>query len=94
MLFAKKNNLVGLDIGSKTLKLCEVFETRKKGFILNKFGMITLPNGAIEDGVIKDPETVSEAICELFKVQKIREKMWPSLLADIRLSLKKFSCRT
>ncbi|MEI6260946.1 MAG: type IV pilus assembly protein PilM [Deltaproteobacteria bacterium] len=74
MLFAKKNHLVGLDIGSKTLKVCEVFETRKKGFILNKLGMITLPNGAIEDGVIKDPETVSEAICELFKVQKIREK--------------------
>jgi len=74
MLFAKKNHLVGLDIGSKTVKLCDVLETRKKGFILNKFGMITLPNGAIEDGVIKDPETVSEAICELFKVQKIREK--------------------
>ncbi len=74
MQFAKKNHLVGLDIGSKTLKVCEVFETRKKGFILNKLGMITLPNGAIEDGVIKDPETVSEAICELFKVQKIREK--------------------
>ena len=74
MLFAKKNHLIGLDIGSKTLKLCEVFETRKKGFVLNKFGMITLPNGAIEDGVIKDPETVSEAIRELFKVQKVREK--------------------
>jgi type IV pilus assembly protein PilM len=73
MLFAKKNHLVGLDIGSKTVKLCDVLE-RKEGFILNKFGMITLPNGAIEDGVIKDPETVSEAICELFKVQKIREK--------------------
>jgi type IV pilus assembly protein PilM len=74
MLFAKKDHLVGLDIGSKTLKLCEVFETRKDGFVLNKFGMIPLPNGAIEDGVIKDPETVSEAIRELFNVQKVREK--------------------
>ncbi|MCX6722988.1 MAG: pilus assembly protein PilM, partial [Candidatus Staskawiczbacteria bacterium] len=36
--------------------------------------MITLPHGAIEDGVIKDPETVSEAIRELFNVQKVREK--------------------
>ena len=74
MLFAKKNHLVGLDIGSKTIKLCEVFETRKSGFVLNKFGMITIPNGAIEDGVIKDSETVSQAIRELFNAQKVREK--------------------
>jgi type IV pilus assembly protein PilM len=74
MLFAKKNHLVGLDIGSKTIKLCEVFETRKRGFVLNKFGMITIPNGAIDDGVIKDSETVSQAIRELFNAQKVREK--------------------
>ncbi len=74
MLFAKKNHLVGLDIGSKAIKLCEVFETRKNGFVLNKFGMISIPNGAIEDGVIKDSETVSQAIRELFNAQKVREK--------------------
>jgi len=74
MLLAKKNHLVGLDIGSKTIKLCEVFETRKSGFVLNKFGMTTIPSGAIEDGVIKDLETVSQAIRELFIAQKIREK--------------------
>lgn len=74
MLFAKKNHLVGLDIGSKTLKLCEVVEVRNKGFVLKKFGMTTIPNGAIEDGAIKDPDTVSEAIRELFTVQKVREK--------------------
>jgi type IV pilus assembly protein PilM len=74
MLFAKKNHLVGLDIGSKAIKLCEVFETRQNGFELNKFGMIDIPNGAIEDGVIKDSETVSQTIRELFKAQKIREK--------------------
>ncbi len=74
MLFSNKNHLVGLDIGSKTIKLCEVSETRRSGFVLNKFGMITIPNGAIEDGVIKDPETVSQAIRELFNAQKVREK--------------------
>jgi type IV pilus assembly protein PilM len=74
MLLAKKNHLVGLDIGSKTIKLCEVFETRRSGFMLNKFGMTTIPNGAIEDGVIKDSETVSQAIRELFIAQKVREK--------------------
>ena len=74
MIFSKKNHLVGLDIGSKTIKLCEVFETRNNTFVLKKFGMITIPNGAIEDGVIKDPETVSAAIRELFNAQKVKEK--------------------
>jgi type IV pilus assembly protein PilM len=74
MLLAKKTHLVGLDIGSKTIKLCEVLESRKSGFVLNKFGMITIPNGAIEDGVIKDSDTVSQAIRELFSAQKVKEK--------------------
>ncbi len=74
MLLAKKNHLIGLDIGSKAIKLCEVLESRKNGFVLNKFGMITIPNGVIEDGVIKDSETVSQAIRELFIAQKVREK--------------------
>jgi type IV pilus assembly protein PilM len=74
MLFSKKNHLVGLDIGSKAIKLCEVSETRKNGFVLNKFGMVTLPNGVIEDGVIKDSETVSQHIRELFRAQNVREK--------------------
>lgn len=74
MLFSKKNHLIGLDIGSKTIKLCEVLETRKGAFMLKKIGMVTIPNGAIEDGVIKDPETVSEAIRELFNTQKVKEK--------------------
>jgi len=42
--------------------------------VLNKFGMITIPNGVIEDGVIKDSETVSQAIRNLFNAQKVREK--------------------
>jgi type IV pilus assembly protein PilM len=74
MLFAKKNHLIGLDIGSKAIKLCEVFTTRKSGFLLNKFGMVNIPNGAIEDGIIKDSQTVSQAIRELFSAQKVREK--------------------
>jgi type IV pilus assembly protein PilM len=74
MQFSKKKHLVGLDIGSKAIKLCEVSETRKSGFVLNKFGMIALPNGVIEDGVIKDAETVSKAIRQLFKAQNVREK--------------------
>ena len=74
MPFIPKNHLIGLDIGSKTLKISDVSSNRKKGYTLNKFGMINIPNGVVEDGVIKDPETIADAIRELFGSQKVKNK--------------------
>ena len=74
MLFTKKNHLIGLDIGSRTLKVGEIIETRRGGMILNKFGASTIPDGAIDDGSVKDPESVAEVIRSLLADQKIREK--------------------
>ena len=65
MVFGKKNHLVGLDIGSRTLKVGEILDT-KKGRSLKKFGMINIAPGLIEDGVIKDLDEVANSIKELF----------------------------
>lgn len=73
MLFGKKNHLVGLDIGSRSIKAGEIFEG-KRGPTLKKFGMIDIPPGTIEDGVINDPEAVSDAIRQLFKTYNIKEQ--------------------
>lgn len=73
MLFGKKNHLVGLDIGSRSIKAGEIIED-KRGPILKKFGMIDIPPGTIEDGVINDPESVSDAIRQLFKTYNIKEQ--------------------
>ena len=72
MVFKKKDLLVGLDIGSKALKVAEVLET-KKGPTLSKFGILDLANGAIEEGVIKDADAVAKAIRELFNLYNIKE---------------------
>jgi type IV pilus assembly protein PilM len=72
MLFGKKNHLVGLDIGSRSIKAGEIIEG-KRGPTLKKFGMIDIPPGTIEDGVINDPESVSDAIRQLFKTYNIKE---------------------
>ena len=47
MAFGSKNHLIGLDIGSRTLKAGEIVET-KKGRRLKKFGMIDIPAGLIQ----------------------------------------------
>ena len=50
MLFGPKNEVVGLDIGSRTIKVAEAAEIRK-GWSLKKFGTIDIEPGAIEEGV-------------------------------------------
>jgi type IV pilus assembly protein PilM len=72
MIFGKKNQLVGLDIGSSSVKVADIVEA-KKGWILKKFGAIELSPGVIEDGAIKDPQVLSETIQELFRLYNIRQ---------------------
>ncbi len=74
MLFGKKKiNIVGLDIGSRTLKVAEI-ESTKQGYHLKKFGMNDIAPGLIEDGTIKEPAEVADAIRGLFKMYKVKEK--------------------
>jgi type IV pilus assembly protein PilM len=72
MVFKRKDHLVGLDIGSRTIKACEILET-KKGRSLEKFGMVDIESGLIEDGSIKDPEVVAGSIRQLYQTHHIRE---------------------
>ncbi len=73
MLFKKSRQVIGLDIGSRTIKIAEV-EDKKKNFILKKIGVQDVPSGAIEDGSIRNPEAVADVIRSLFKAHKIKEK--------------------
>jgi len=73
MILGKKDQLVGLDIGSRTIKVAEVKET-KNGNTLKKFGMIDVPSGAIEDGAINNPEEVASLLRDMFKSYNIKER--------------------
>lgn len=72
MAFGKKNHLVGLDIGSRMLKVAEISET-KKGHSLKKFGTLDIAPGLIEEGVIKEPGKVADAIQQLFSLYNLKE---------------------
>lgn len=66
MFFGKKDQLIGLDIGSRSIKVAAISET-KRGRSLDRFGIMDVAPGLIEDGAIKDAEQVSETIRHLFK---------------------------
>ncbi len=74
MLFTKNNCLAGLDIGSRTIKAAEIEGLRNgKKPTLKRFGIIDIPRGAIEEGSIKKPEEIADAIKQLFNTYDIRE---------------------
>ena len=71
MIFGKKDRLIGLDIGSRSIKAAEISET-KKGYTLERFGLTDIPPGLIEDGTIKDAEQVADTIRNLLKSYGIK----------------------
>ena len=93
MLFGKKDHLVGLDIGSRTIKIAEIAET-KKGHSLKKIGMTDISPGLIEDGAINDPEAVAEAIRQLFKTFGVREQNVALSIGGYSVIVKKINVQT
>jgi type IV pilus assembly protein PilM len=90
MAVTKKNQLIGLDIGSYCIKLVEI-EDSKKGRTLRNFGSIGLPQNAIVEGSIKEMEIVSSAIKNLFKHLKIKNRNVASSISGYSVIVKKIS---
>jgi len=64
-LFTGKKKLVGLDIGSSSLKLAEI-ESTSSGYVLNRFRQMPIPSGVIVDGIVENTSALSAAVKELF----------------------------
>ncbi|PID73672.1 MAG: pilus assembly protein PilM [Desulfobacterales bacterium] len=73
MFFSKKNTLIGLDIGSRSIKIAEMDVKKSGDYVLKKFGMTPIAPGVVEDGAIRKPELVAEAIRQLIGDYKIKE---------------------
>jgi len=93
MFFLKKNRLVGLDIGSRTLKLAEIIDT-KAGSTLKNFSTINIEPGLIEEGSVRDPEAVSGYIRELFKLNKLKDKNVAISIGGYSVIVKKINVQT
>jgi type IV pilus assembly protein PilM len=71
--FSNEDLVVGIDIGSHAIKVCQLKRTDKAYAVVN-LGSATLPEGAVDDGTLNDPEVVGKTIAELFKHLKIKKK--------------------
>ncbi len=86
----RKNQLVGLDIGSHSIKIVEI-DDGKKGLILKNFGIIGLPQNAIVEGSVREMEIVSSAIKNLMKHLKIRNTNVATSISGYSVIVKKIS---
>lgn len=73
MFGGKQKSLVGLDIGSNSIKAVELKGT-KQGYELVSFGLEQLPADTVVDGAIMDAPAVASAISKIFDEQKIKTK--------------------
>jgi type IV pilus assembly protein PilM len=65
-IFSGSKKLVGLDIGSSSIKLAEVISS-SHGYVLEHFLQIPLPKGIIVEGALADSRELSLKIKELFR---------------------------
>jgi type IV pilus assembly protein PilM len=72
-LLATNRQLVGLDIGSRAIKLVQIKELKGR-YILQKFGIKPLEPEVIVDGTVMDAGRVIDAIKELIQEQGVKVK--------------------
>jgi len=90
MPISAKNRLIGIDIGSHSIKVVDIDESTK-GMVLKNFGMIELPPDSIVEGSIKEMEIVSSALKNLLKNLKIKNKNVATSISGYSVIVKKIT---
>jgi len=70
---AEGKNLVGVDIGTSSIKVCQLKESRK-GFGLVRLGYVPLPAQTIVDGHVMNSQAVVEGLGRAFSDAKIKQR--------------------
>ena len=67
-IMPKSNNVIGLDIGTNSIKLLEIEES-KGGYRLKNFGITALPKDSIVNGSVVNHDAVVSAIQHMVSVR-------------------------
>lgn len=90
MVFSKKKNVIGLDIGSSSIKLVELTEG-KNGYRLQNLAISPLPPEAIVDGALMDSVTIVDTIKEMISTTKTKTKNVVTSLSGHSVIVKKIT---
>lgn len=88
--FGGQKGTLGLDIGSSSIKLAELKLT-KKGYRLVNLGEAFLPEDAIVNKIIVDPDTVIEAIMGLMSDLNLKSRNVAISISGNSINIKKVS---
>jgi len=91
MLFGKKQSLVGLDIGSHTIKAVELEQLPNKTYRLAHWGISQPLAEAIVDGEVMDRQLVSDAISNLFETSGIKSRQVVAAVSGRAVIVKKIA---
>jgi len=89
LLFARSKGIVGLDIGSATVKMVELKERKGDQFILQRIGVEPLSPEAIVDGSIMDSSLVVDAIQKLSGQTGIKNQNFGTSVSGHSVIIKK-----
>jgi len=88
---AKKEQFpLGIDIGSHAIKICQIVKSGND-FKLLGLGSAKLPEGAVEDGILQEPEEVARIILTLIKNLKLKEKKVAISISGYSVIVKKIN---
>jgi type IV pilus assembly protein PilM len=73
MALGGRKNTIGLDIGSSSIKIVELRET-KKGYFLQNLGVAPIPPEVIVDGALMNTSAIVDGIITLLGERKIKTK--------------------
>lgn len=72
-MFGKEKNLVGIDLGSNSIKIVELKRNRD-GYILKRLGIGELPEEALVEGKVIDFTAVVDTLVEVFEKTRCSHK--------------------
>jgi len=90
MFLGKKKDVLGVDIGSSSVKLVEL-NRGKNSFKLENLGLSPLPPEAIVDGALMDSVTIIDAIRDLLSTTKTKRKDVVSSVSGHSVIVKKIT---
>lgn len=87
---ARKDGIIGIDIGSHSIKVCRLSQ-RQKGLFLDSFGLANLPPSSIVNGAIKEPQVIAKTLQALLIHLGIKSKEIVFALSGYSVIIKKIN---